>query len=101
MEPAKTDEDIEHVIRVLPNFSLSMKIWERTARNALLILRRLDKLMEVGHSGSFLKHWLLPWARANGMKNELLRELLAKTDGDWLDRTVIEQTLVEPSSTIQ
>lgn len=101
VEPAKTDEDIEHVIRVLPNFSLSMKLWERTARNALLILRRLDKLMEVGHSGSFLKHWLLPWARANGMKNELLRELLAKTDGDWLDRTVIEQTLVEPSSTIQ
>ncbi|VVE78869.1 coiled-coil domain-containing protein [Pandoraea sputorum] len=101
VEPAKTDEDIEHVIRVLPNFSLSMKLWERTARNALLILRRLDKLMEVGHSGSFLKHWLLPWARANGMKNELLRELLAKTDGDWLDRIVIEKTLVEPSSTIQ
>jgi hypothetical protein len=101
LEPAKTDEDIEHVIRALPNFSFSMKLWERTARNALLILRRLDKLMEVVHSESFLKHWLLPWARANGMNNELLRELLAKTEGDWLDGAVIEQTLVEASGAIQ
>ncbi|NLA17878.1 hypothetical protein GPU89_12115 [Burkholderia cepacia] len=78
-----------------------MKLWERTARNALLILRRLEKLMEVGHSASFLKHWLLPWARANGMKNELLRELLAKTEGDWLDENVVEQTLVAASDAIQ
>ncbi len=101
VEPAKTDEDIEHVIRALPNFSFSMKLWERTARNALLILRRLDKLVEVGHSGSFLKHWLLPWARANGMKNELLREILPKIDGDWLDGNAIEQALVEASDGIQ
>lgn len=101
VEPAKTDEDIEHVIRALPNFSLSRKLWERTARNALLILRRLDKLMEVEHSGNFLKHWLLPWANANGMKNELLRELLAKIEGDWLDGNIIEQMLIEAPGAIQ
>ena len=95
VEPAKTDEDIEHVIRTLPNFSLSIKLWERTARNALLILRRLEKLMARGHSSNFLKHWLLPWARANGMKNEFLREVLAKTEGEWLDENIVEQILVE------
>lgn len=101
VEPAKTDEDIENVIRALPNFSCSVKLWERTARNALLILRRLEKLMEVRHSASFLKHWLLPWVRANGMKTELLRELLAKTDGDWLDGAVIDEALVDASGAIQ
>ncbi|WNC90236.1 hypothetical protein RI103_02420 [Paraburkholderia sp. FT54] len=101
VEPAKTDEDIEHVIRALPSFSFSMKLWERTARNALLILRRLDKLVGAEHSANFLMHWLLPWVRANGMTIELLRDLLAKTEGDWLDENVIERTLADATDAIQ
>jgi predicted nuclease with TOPRIM domain len=97
VEPTKTDEDIEPVIRALPNFSFAIKLWERTARNALLILRKLDKLTGTEHSANFLIHWLLPWVRSNGMTDELLRDLLTKTEGDWLDENVIERTLAEAS----
>ncbi|PRY04688.1 hypothetical protein [Paraburkholderia sp. BL25I1N1] len=97
VEPAKTDEDIEQIIRSLPDFSFSTKLWERTARNALLILRRLDKLAGVEHSENFLMHWLLPWARTNGMPMGVLRDLLTRTESSWLDEKVIETVLAQAS----
>jgi hypothetical protein len=100
VEPAKMDEDMEQVIRSLPKFSFSTKLWERTARNALLILRRLDKLAGVEHSENFLMHWLLPWARANETPIDVLRDLLAKMESSWLNEKVIE-TVFAPASDVK
>lgn len=101
VEPAKINEDIDQVIRALPVFSLSTKLWERTARNAMLILSALEMPGSMRPSTNFLKHWLLPWARANGIKNELLYERLIKTEGGWFDWDEVQRMLVEARDVIQ
>jgi len=97
IEPAKTDEDVEQVIRSLSSFGFSSKLWERSARNAVLALRSLDKLVGKGHSENFLRHWLLPWARANETPTDVLRELVTKMESSWFDESVIESVLPRES----